>query len=192
MRKRLTNEQYAFLDDLAIRYSDVLMSYAMRFLNYRQHLQPLAQECVQDVFLRAVANVEALMKHENPVGWLKVTLRHILLHAISSASFRREEHMADTQAYPKVQQQSAAEALELWETSQQLSEVLTVAKNLLTVDEQRTLDAHFCQGLTTAETALLESVPESTIRGRISRIRRKLRKHFPELCLLLLLTGYMK
>lgn len=192
MRKRLTEEQYAYLDDLALRYSDVLMSYAMRFLNYRQHLQPLAQECVQDTFLRAVANAEALMKHENPVGWLKVSLRHILLHAISSASFRREEHLSDAQTHPKALQQSAAEALELWETGQELSEVLDVAKKLLTADERRTFDAHFRQGLTTAETALLESVPESTIRGRISRIRRKLKKHFPELCLLLLLTGYMK
>ena len=192
MRKRLTEEQYAYLDDLALRYSDVLMSYAMRFLNYRQHLLPLAQECVQDTFLRAVANAEALMKHENPVGWLKVSLRHILLHAISSASFRREEQLSDAQTHSKALQQSAAEALELWETGQELSEVLDVAKKLLTADERRTFDAHFRQGLTTAETALLESVPESTIRGRISRIRRKLKKHFPELCLLLLLTGYMK
>lgn len=192
MRKRLTENQAAFLDDLAIRYSDVLMSYAMRFLNYQPHLQPLAQECVQETFVRAIACAEALMQHENPVGWLKVSLKHLLLNSISSARFRREELHEDVSAHPKALQQSAADAFALWEQHQQLAEVLAAARKLLTPEEQRTLDAHFRDGLTTAETALLESVPESTIRGRIGRIRRKLKKHFPELCVLLLLTSYLK
>ena len=80
-----------------------------------------------------------------------------------------------------------------YETAQrQLEDVLQVAHAILTTEEQRTLESHFIGGLTTAETAMLESVPESTIRGRISRIRRKLKKHFPELCVLLLLGSYIK
>lgn len=192
MRKRLTDAQAAFLNDLAIRYSDVLMQYAMRFLNYQPHLRPLAQECVQETFLRAVRCVDALMSHENPVGWLKVVLKHLLLNRVGSARHRLEELCEDVAAHPAALEQSAQDALTQWETHRQLEEVLEVAHAILTTEEQRTLARHFFAGLTTAETALLESVPESTIRGRISRIRRKLKKYFPELCVLLLLGSYIK
>lgn len=192
MRKRLTDKQAAFLDELAIRYSDVLMQYAMRFLNYQPHLRPLAQECVQDAYLRAVKCVDGLMAHENPVGWLKVVLKHLLLSRVGSAKHQREELCGDVSAHAAAHTQSAMDVLALWETHQQVEEVLQVAHAVLTIEEQRTLESHFFGGLTTAETALLESVPESTIRGRISRIRRKLRKYFPELCVLMLLGGYIK
>ncbi len=192
MSKRLTDKQAAFLDELAIRYSDVLMQYAMRFLNYQPHLRPLAQECVQETYLRAVKCVDGLMGHENPVGWLKVVLKHLLLNRIGSANHQREELCGDVSAHAAALGQSAEDALALWETHRQLEEVLQVAHAILTTEEQRTLESHFFGGLTTQETALLESVPESTIRGRISRIRRKLKKYFPELCVLLLLGGYIK
>jgi len=192
MSKRLTDKQAAFLDELAIRYSDVLMQYAMRFLNYQPHLRSLAQECVQEAYLRAVKCVDGLMAHENPVGWLKVVLKHLLLNRVGSAKHRREELCGDVSAHAAALDQSAEDALALWETHQQLEDVLQVAHAILTTEEQRTLENHFLSGLTTAETALLESVPESTIRGRISRIRRKLKKVFPELCVLVLLGSYIK
>lgn len=192
MSKRLTDKQAAFLEELAIRYSDVLMQYAMRFLNYQPHLRPLAQECVQETFLRAVQCVDGLMAHENPVGWLKVAVKHQLLNRVASASHLREELCEDVTIHAAAVGQSAEDALHRWEAQRQLEDVLQVAHAILTTEEQRTLNAHFFGGLTTAETALLESVPESTIRGRISRIRRKLKKYFPELCVLLLLGSYIK
>ena len=192
MQKRLTDKQAAFLEELAIRYSDVLMQYALRFLNYQPHLRPLAQECVQETFLRAIKCVDGLMVHENPVGWLKVVLKHLLLNRIGSAKHQREELCGDISVHTAAIGQSAGDALALWEAHQQLEDVLQVAHAILTTEEQRTLESHFFGGLTTAETALLESVPESTIRGRISRIRRKLKKVFPELCVLLLLGSYIK
>lgn len=192
MQKRLTDKQAAFLEELAIRYSDVLMQYALRFLNYQPHLRPLAQECVQETFLRAIKCVDGLMSHENPVGWLKVVLKHLLLNRIGSAKHQREELCGDISVHTAAIGQSAEDALALWEAHQQLEDVLQVAHAILTTEEQRTLESHFFGGLTTAETALLESVPESTIRGRISRIRRKLKKVFPELCVLLLLGSYIK
>lgn len=192
MHKHLTDKQAAFLEELVIRYSDVLMQYAMRFLNYQLHLRPLAQECVQEAFLRAVKCVDGLMAHENPVGWLKVVLKHLLLNHTGSAKYQREELCGDISVHAAAIGQSAMDALNCWETQHQLEEVLQVAHAILTLEEQRTLDTHFISGLTTAETALLESVPESTIRGRISRIRSKLKKVFPELCVLLLLSGYIK
>jgi len=192
MQKRLTDKQVAFLEELALSYSDVLMQYAMRFLNYQPHLRPLAQECVQEVFLRAIKCVDGLMAHENPVGWLKVVLKHLLLNRIGSAKHQREELCGDVAVHAAAIGLSAEDALALWEAHQQLEDVLQVAHAILTTEEQRTLESHFFGGLTTAETALLESVPESTIRGRISRIRRKLKKYFPELCVLLLLGSYIK
>ena len=47
----------------------------------------LAQEVVQDAFLEAVKNIDKLMSHENPKGWMKNTVKYKVKHA--ERSFNR-------------------------------------------------------------------------------------------------------
>lgn len=47
----------------------------------------LAQEVVQDAFLEAVKNIDKLMSHENPKGWIKNTVKYKVKHA--ERSFNR-------------------------------------------------------------------------------------------------------
>ena len=63
---------------------------------------------------------------------------------------------------------------------------------LLTPEEIQTFGDHFLQGFTAEETAKMENVPAATVRGRISRIRKRLKRYFLNLCVLLSVMCYMK
>lgn len=73
MKKRLTEAQATYLRELTLQSADVLTKYAYRFFGYQPHMREIAEEAVQDTYLKAVEDVESLMKHPNKIGWLKVS-----------------------------------------------------------------------------------------------------------------------
>lgn len=190
MRKKLSEAQANYLRELTLQSADVLTKYAYRFFSYQPHMREIAEEAVQDTYLKAVEDVESLMKHPNPIGWLKVSLRNILLN------IRREQHWKyeDTKEFisndPAKKLHIVLDAFDEFEQYPRLKELVEVANAILTPNEAETFHDHFLCGLTTEETAILESVSSDTIRGRISRIRGKLKKHYEMLCLLLLFLFY--
>lgn len=190
MEKSLTGEQYEFLNALVLRYGDALTKYAYRFLGYQPHLQQTAQDAVQETFLKAVKEVEALMVHPNVAGWLKVSLRNVLLN------IRRQNQQGEEKIQGicmDASQRQLCAALDAFEVHQypQLQEVMEAAAAVLTESEASTFYNHFLEGLTMEETALLEGTSVDSVRGRIQRIRKKLRKIFISTCRLLLILFYI-
>lgn len=76
-------EEDAFIEKLYQDTFRLLWVYAMSKLNN----PALAQEVVQDAFLEAVKNIDKLMSHENPKGWIKNTVKYKVKHA--ERSFNR-------------------------------------------------------------------------------------------------------
>ena len=192
MRKRLTEQQYQYINSLPGLYGDALLKYAVRFLGYKQHLLPLAEDALQETWLKAIENVDALMQHENPSAWLKLCLKRILLNKLRTASHQREELAEDVAQHPAASAQAVQLALERWRETTSLREVQEIAAMLLTPEEMQTFGDHFLYGFTADETARLENTPAATVRGRISRIRRKLRKYYLHLCIFLPVICFMK
>jgi len=192
MRKWLTEQQHQYVSRLPGLYGDALLKYAVRFLGYKPHLLPLAEDALQETWLKAIENVDVLMQHENPAAWLKLCLKRTLLNKLRSASYQREELADELNSHPALSAQAVQSALERWQESTTLQDVQEVAAMLLTPEEQRTFDAHFLYGYTAEETARLEQVPASTIRGRIARIRNKMKKYFRHMCILLFVMCYIK
>ena len=192
MRKRLTEQQYQYVSRLPGLYGDALLKYAVRFLGYKQHLLPLAEDALQETWLKAIENVESLMQHENPSAWLKLCLKRTLLNKLRAASHQREELAEDVTRHPAASAQAVQSALERWQETTSLREVQEIAAMLLTPEEIQTFGDHFLQGFTAEETAKMENVPAATVRGRISRIRKKLKRYFLNLCVLLSVMCYMK
>lgn len=192
MRKRLTEQQHRFVSSLPRLYGDALLKYAVRFLGYKPHLQHLAEDAVQEIWLKAIENVDVLMQHENPSAWLKLCLKRILLNKLRAASHQREELVEDIAQHPAASAQAVRTALERWQETTNLHDVQEVAAMLLSPEEMQTFGDHFLYGFTAEETAKLENVPAPTVRGRISRIRSKLKKYFLNLCVLLSVICYMK
>lgn len=191
MRKTLNHHQIQFLDGLVETYGDVLLKYASRYLHYQPSLLPMAQDAVQETYLKAVRHVDALMEHPNPGGWLIVSLRNVLQYMLREEGKRPEDLVADVSAVPGVASQNIIEAMDRW-SQQRLPDVLNAAACVLTEDERETFYRHFVEGYTTEETAVLQGVSKDTIRGRIYQIRMKLKKYFQMLCALTVVLHYYK
>lgn len=192
MRKRLTEQQHLFISGLPELYGDALLKYAVRFLGYKPHLQHMAEDAVQETWLKAIEHIDALMQHENPSAWLKLCVKRSLLNRLRAASHQREELTEDVTCHPAASAQAMEAALDRWQKAVTLREVQEVASMLLSPEEWTTFGDHFLQGFTAEETALLENVPAATVRGRISRIRKKLKKYFLDMCILLSVMCFMK
>lgn len=174
----LIDAQLHFLEALAEQYGDMLTDYAWRFFGYRQSMLPTAQDAVQEVFIKAIRHVDTLMAHPNQAAWMKAALKHTLIGLYRSSKRRSETLCEDITRLPEITRQSMEDSLARWEQHFRLEEVLQVAQAILTWEEQQTFQHHFMQGLTAREAALLEEVSADTVRGRIFRIRKKMRRFF--------------
>lgn len=190
MKKRLTEAQATYLRELTLQSADVLTKYAYRFFGYQPHMREIAEEAVQDTYLKAVEDVESLMTHPNKIGWLKVSLRNILLNIKREQHWKYEDAKETIDDNPDNKLHIVLDAFDEFDHFPRLKELEEVANAILTPDEAETFFDHFLCGLTTEETAILECVSNDTIRGRISRIRKKLKKHYKMPCFLLLLLFY--
>lgn len=190
MKKVMSEAQANFLRDLALQSADVLTKYAYRFFGYQLHMREIAEEAVQDTYLKAVEDIESLMIHPNPIGWLKVSLRNILLNIKRKQHWKYEESKDVIRDIPDKRLYAALDAFDEFDRYPRLKELEKVVNTILTPAEADTFYDHFLCGLTTEETAILECVSNDTVRGRISRIRKKLRKHYKIPCFLLLLLFY--
>lgn len=174
----LTEEQLQFLEQLANRYGDVLTDYAWRFFAYRPHQLPAAQDAVQEVFIKAIRHVDKLQHHPNQAAWLKAALKHTLISETRRARRHPEIPSEDVVLQADLNRQNVLSALEKWEQRETLNEVLLTAERILSEGEKQTFRDYFLTGLSTEEAALLEDVTTGTVRGRILRIRQKLRRYF--------------
>lgn len=190
MKKVMSEAQANFLRDLTLRSADMLTKYAYRFFGYQLHMREIAEEAVQDTYLKAVEDIESLMIHPNPIGWLKVSLRNILLNIKREQHWKYEGSKDVIRDNPDKRLYAVLDAFDEFSSYPRLKELEEVINAILTLDEAETFYDHFLCGLTTEETAILECVSNDTVRGRISRIRKKLRKHYKTSCFLILLLCY--
>lgn len=182
MKKSLTNEQEEFLYEIITKYGDTLTKYAYRYLGYQPHMLQIAEDAVQETFVKAIQDVDLLMNHPNQIAWLKVSLRYSLLNIQREPHWKREELHASLRETPNEKLYVVLDAFDRLEQYPRLTEVISIAENVLTNVEFDTFYDHFLAGLTTEETAILQGVTNDTVRGRISRIRKKLRRHFGLSC----------
>lgn len=190
MKKVISEAQANFLREVTQQSADVLTKYAYRFFGYQPHMREIAEEAVQDTYLKAVEDVESLMKHPNKIGWLKVSLRNILLNIKREQHWKYEESKDVIHDNPDKRLYAALNAFDEFDRYPRLKELEEVVNTILTPDEAETFYDRFLCGLTTEETAVLECVSNDTVRGRISRIRKKLRRHYKMPCFLLLFLFY--
>lgn len=190
MKKVLTSEQIQFLNDLTLQYGDMLTKYAYRFFGYQSNKFEIAQDAVQETFLKAVQEVETLMEHPNIAAWLKVSLKYTLFNIQRDPYWQHEEPQASI-VNLTASKDLITDALDQSDSLPRLKEIISVIDSVLSREELSTFHNHFLLGLTTEETAILESVPSSTIRGRISRIRKKLKSHFNILCCFIFILFYI-
>lgn len=177
MSKKLTDEETEFLAEIAAKYYDMLEKYCGRCVSYNPKYMSMIPDLIQETFLKAVENASVLRQHENIPGWLKKSCHFSLLNTLRSIRMSREVLYP---AIDKLRQLELAhgENENVWNDKITLKEVLTAVQSVLSEDEQIIFNDYFLDNLSTAETARRNNLTYDTVRGRISRIRKKLKAYF--------------
>lgn len=150
-----------FIRALYEKEADGLYSFVTKFGVSRE----MAEDIVQETFCAAIKRAEDLRNHPNPVGWLYITVRYIMMaerrkrkkNKISCSLSGLERQLYDTEA-------------ELLLISVEEDRI----RSVLSKKEYEILDLIYNQGYKGKEAAKKLGVNESTLRVQVLRIRRKL------------------
>ena len=68
----------------------------VRYASYQLRSTFLAEELVEEAFVRLLQHQEELLRHPNPSGWLWKTLQHLILTEVKLAKYHREVPLEDS------------------------------------------------------------------------------------------------
>jgi RNA polymerase sigma factor (sigma-70 family) len=147
-----------FFDRLYRSNYSGLVKYAYR-LTYEKNI---AEEIVQDAFIEAYKRLDLLKQHENPIGWLYITVRNI------SKAYLRE--------YRDIKQN-----LPLHEYDGSVVDSASqeqILRDLLSEDEVKIMLKFYEEHCTISEIAHEYKISISACKMRLKRARDKLKKEF--------------
>lgn len=167
-------DQDQFIGQLYQQYFDDLILYAIASLKNESR----AQDIVQDTFHEAILRADVLMQHDNPKGWLMLTVKHKI-----------REYQRELQKYMKYFISLDNDLLiepgkEDPRLEQQLQGERENLPTLKEIEAALTLEEfHILKRLTIDQASHLEVAKELGIsiyasQKRLERIRKKLRAHF--------------
>lgn len=165
-------EEDAFIEKLYQDTFRLLWVYAMSKLNN----PALAQEVVQDAFLEAVKNIDKLMSHENPKGWMKNTVKYKVKHA--ERSFNRyilRFISLDTD----IPFEDARFSIEDGHNPN-MFDIMEKIHRILTADEWDLLRKIALEKVPYKDVAAELGITIWTCQKRVQRIREKLRENFKD------------
>lgn len=146
----------------------------------RVHLDPFrAEEVVQDTFHDALEKIDGLLEHENPYGWLMVTLKHKINNYQRSRQ-RDLLRLVSLDAVP-VQELPATKSVDrLVEEKEDQIFVKERIQNTLSDCERYIVRRLIYEKATHKELSEELGITIWASQKRMGRIREKLGKYFPD------------
>lgn len=156
------------LEALVRRYHAPLLAHLTRLTG-----QPdLAQDLVQEAFLRLV-RYGCSYRYPRPfLPWLYAIARRLALNYVQSAYHRRVQFGAEV-FEPTSTESDPAEWLERWEQHEGVRAALTE----LSLEQREVLSLRFGQDLNVEETAAVLGIPAGTVKSRTYTALRRLREN---------------
>ncbi len=124
---------------------------------------PLTEDIVQETFFEAVRNMDKLLVHENPGGWLMKTARY-KMSEVKRRMITRSKH--ETEA--------VEEEWAYLENEYGLVELNVILNAALDAHEKLLFHMFYFEGYSMKELASLERIQEGNLRVRMYRIRKKI------------------
>lgn len=155
-------------------YYDRVRKYARRFVGCNRAWLPLAEDCVQETFEKAMRQHEKLAGHPNPCGWLLRTCRNLLLDRLRR---ERGRSAADGAEAPQaaVTRERVLEDFQRWVSRLETLDGLKTLLQRLTKREREVYHAYFAMGRSAEETAREHGISGDAVRAAVKRIRKKAR-----------------
>lgn len=156
----------AFIRALYEEHSRWLITYAVRATGDRR----LAEDLVQETFLRAWRHPESFTRDTEANGWLYTVLRNLIFDRARSQAVRPAEipMAGDSPSATLVQPNHAQTSVD--------SIVVYQAVSRLSEHQRRVLYELYFQGRTSAEAAAVLGVPEGTVKSRTHSALQALRR----------------
>lgn len=165
----MTSEQGVFLEELYRKYLNVLAAYARSSLENPTK----AQDVVQDTFHQAAVDVETLMTHKNPGGWLMQTVKNKVKES------KREERKYARYFLSLDSHESIGQGTFDEELSEENIPPIEKIRQALTDEEFHLLECIAFRKASHLDMARELDISVWTSQKRWERIKKKLSKLFP-------------
>lgn len=153
-----------FFEELYLTYQKRLFLYARSVLSDAE----LADDVVQDTFHTALQNMDTLMHHENPGGWLMTTLKYKIANCEKSRARWMKYCVSIDEQYPNLPAVSDPE--------ERLTSVLAQIRQALKPEDYQFLMRIAMDGATHKQMAEELGISVWASQKRLERIRKELRK----------------
>lgn len=170
----MSPEQEQFFNQKYLDRFWIMKRYARIFLHEDQ-----AEEVVQAAFHEAVEKIDIFVSHENPDGWLMVTLKN----KINNCRRKNQSDLLRLVSLDSETAQQIAIAENTEEAVEQEESLVSIQKaiqSVLSKEEQYLLKRLIFEHASHKEVASELGITVWSSQKRLERIRNKLRKNFPE------------
>lgn len=173
------DEKTLFFEELYETYYDVLVLRCKRFAAYQPELQALAEDCVQDVFLKAITDYQRLSVHPDIAGWLFRACLNRMRNISHTQWVRSQKHAfsIDEQVSPEIA--DVVNAFQRFDTNVEYGECLSRIYSLLLDDERAVFDDYFLNRMPAKSIAQQHGTTQGAVKSTIYRIRKKIKNNFP-------------
>jgi len=156
-------------DELVARWNDRLLYYLRRLIDHEHD----ATNALQDVWLNAFRNIRSLRESSRLAPWLYTIARRAAMNHFRSQYARRETQASD---------EIADETNDVPDEQLNLenAELVHFGLGRLGLPEREALTLYFLDDLSVGEIAALLEIPEGTVKSRLYKARRDLRRVLKE------------
>ena len=165
-----------FIEKLYIEFYEELHRYCAMQFRFSYQYMPMVDDIVQEVFFKAFLNVETVMIHPNPMGWLCSACRFMCMSIIRRDLRRRDIVGISVPLDDCNDFQQRMDDIMRWAEKQEDIEVLETLKKTLTPMEMKVYEAYYERGASDRETAEKLDMTLVAVRGVLQRIRNKAKK----------------
>lgn len=173
------------VEEWFVAYHDVLVYLCMRYFMYQSQFIPFVDDCIQEVFLRALRKADKLVAHPNPYGWLANACKKQCKSIMRKKAIRRNIVGEAVPYDEQINLPSLQDDITRWINKEDTSQLLHAVFDKLTPSEQIVYSEYFEKEKTAPEIASEQGTSVTAIRGAIQRIRKKASRIF----LLLIMLG---
>lgn len=162
---RCRRRDVAAWDELVERWNDRLLYYLRRLIDHEHD----AKNALQEVWLKAFRNIRSLRDSSRLAPWLYTIARRTAMD-----HFRTEYSRRETQDCELMENQMADEREE--QLILENIELVHLGLGQLRIQEREVLTLFFLDDLRIGEIAAVLEIPEGTVKSRLFKARRDLRR----------------
>lgn len=170
-----------WLSELFETYYDDLVLYGLSLLRGQGDALGRAEEGAQEILYRAGKEYRKLRSHPKLEGWLFLTCRNLLCNKRAKYWRRNRHHIRSLDEEGSQEPSDPIDAIERFESEENCQEMLRAAYHVLLDSQRMIFDDLALHHLTMQEIAEKYSLPLSTVKSRIYRMRERLLEKLPEL-----------